>query len=98
MRVRFPDDYVIQGTFGALDRLDQVYKFVKEHIFLQNRDFYLYETPPKKVINQMTANLKSLRMVPSGMLFFAWSDLEQTKYNDGPFLNMEMVRSKIITY
>jgi len=46
----------------------------------------------------MTANLKSLRMVPSGMLFFAWSDLEQTKYSDGPFLHMEKVRDKIITY
>lgn len=89
---------MLQGTFGALERLDQVYAYVREHLFDKEREFYLYETPPKKVVNQMTANLKSLRMVPSATLWFAWTDLETTKWSDGPFLHMEKIRDKIITY
>jgi len=69
---------------------------VREHLFHQEREFYLYETPPKKVVNQMTANLKTLRMAPSGSLWFAWTDLEQTKWSDGLFLHMERIRDKII--
>ena len=34
IRIRFPDEYVLQGTFGALERVSEVYKLVKEHIFL----------------------------------------------------------------
>jgi hypothetical protein len=98
IRIRFPDEYVLQGTFGALDKLDQVYKFVKEHLYMPDRDFYLYEAPPKKVLKDMSQNLKSLRLVPSGMLWFAWSDLDQTKWSDGPFLDMEQVRDKIIPF
>ena len=76
IRIRFPDDYVIQGTFGALERIEAVYDFVKEHLAYQDRPFYLYETPPKRVLKEMTSTLKASRLVPSGMLYFAWSDLE----------------------
>ena len=37
-------------------------------------------------------------MVPSGMLYFAWSDLDQTRNTDGPFLHMEKIRDKIIAF
>ncbi|TNV72829.1 hypothetical protein FGO68_gene15520 [Halteria grandinella] len=96
VRIRFPDDYVIQGTFGALERLDKVYKFVKENLFFQDREFYLYETPPKKVLKDQTENMKALRLVPSSMLYFGWSDLDQTMSSDGPFLHMEKLREKIV--
>ena len=29
VRIRFPDDYCIQGTFGALEKVNDVYEFVK---------------------------------------------------------------------
>ena len=40
--------------------------------------------------------MKALRLVPSGMLYFAWSDLDQTKHDDGPFMHMEKVRDRIV--
>jgi len=42
--------------------------------------------------------LKASRMVPSGMLYFAWSDLDQTKDTDGPFLDMQKLKDKIIAF
>lgn len=50
VRVRFPDDYVIQFTFGALEKVSEIYKLVKENIYTKEREFYLYETPPKKIL------------------------------------------------
>ena len=98
IRVRFPDDYVLQGTFGALEKIESIYNFVKEHLVYQDRPFYLYETPPKKILKDMAPTLKASRMVPSGMLYFAWSDLDQTKNTDGPFMDMEKVRNRIVAF
>lgn len=28
IRIRLPDDYVLQGTFGALEKIENIYKFV----------------------------------------------------------------------
>ena len=44
----------------------------------------------------MSQSLKNLRLVPSGMLLFAWADLDQTKDHDGPFLDIDKVKGYII--
>ena len=98
IRIRLPDDYVIQGTFGALEKIENVYNFVREHLATPEREFYLYETPPKKILKEMTATTKAARLVPSGMLYFAWSDLDQTRNTDGPFLDMLRLKDKIIAF
>ena len=36
-----------------------------------------------------------LGMVPNVLLYFGWDDLDQTKFDDGPFLFMQMVRDKM---
>lgn len=98
VRIRFPDDYVIQGTFSALEKIGDVYKFVKDNLFIKDREFYLYETPPKKVLQDLKPTLKQARMVPSGMVYFAWSDLDTTKSSDGPFLDIASLKDKIIMF
>jgi tether containing UBX domain for GLUT4 len=98
IRIRFPDEYVLQGTFGALEKIEDVYQFVKERLAIQDRPFYLYETPPKKILKERKNTLKASRLVPSGMLYFAWEDLDTTKSTDGPFMNMELVRNHIVAF
>lgn len=39
-----------------------------------------------------------MRMVPSGMLYFGWVDLDQTKSTDGPFLDMKKLKDNIIAF
>ena len=46
----------------------------------------------------MKQTLKQNRLVPSGMLYFAWTDLDQTKNTDGPFLDIARVKDKIIAF
>jgi len=98
IRVRFPDDYCIQGTFGALEKVADVYQFVKDHLYTPERPFYLYTTPPKKELKEMGMTLKAAKMVPSGMIYFGWSDLDQTKMQDGPFLDIAGLKDKIVAF
>ena len=56
VRIKFPDGYLLQGTFGALETVEDIYNFVGENMFIPptEREFYLYETPPKKVLDKKT--------------------------------------------
>jgi len=71
---------------------------VKENLATPEREFYLYETPPKKIIKDMNQTAKAARLVPSGMLYFAWADLDQTLNTDGPFLDMFKLKEKITAF
>lgn len=98
IRVKFPDEYVIQGTFGANEQIQTVYKFVKENLVNSEREFYLYKTPPKKPLTDMKLNLQKAGLVPSGLIFFGWSDLDQTRDTDGPFLDIANLKDKIVAF
>ena len=37
-------------------------------------------------------------MVPSGILYFAWANLDQTMNTDGPFLDMFKLKDKITAF
>ena len=101
IRVKFPDGLLLQGTFGAKETIEDVYKFVSEHLFYKpdQRQFYLYETPPRKVFDEKTykLNLMKAKLVPSCMIYFAWKDLDQTKAEDGPFLDVNRLKDLIKT-
>lgn len=53
VRIKFPDGYLLQGSFGALEKVQDIYDFVGQCLFIppSERQFYLYETPPKKVFD-----------------------------------------------
>ena len=100
VRIKFPDGYLLQGTFGALETVKDIYTFVGECLFIPptERQFYLYETPPKKILDQKVHknDLVTQRLVPSCMLYFAWADLDETKAEHGPFMNMMKLKDKIV--
>lgn len=45
-----PDGYILQGTFGAKEKVKDVFAFVKDCILTKEREFVLFETPPKRVL------------------------------------------------
>ena len=53
IRVKMPDGYILQGTFGAKEKVKDIFDFVKESILLKDRPFYLFETPPKRLLTNM---------------------------------------------
>lgn len=98
IRIKFPDGYILQGTFGAKEKVQDVIDYVKENLSTPDRKFYLFETPPKRIVKDMNKTLHAQRLVPRCLLYFGWEGLDETKFSDGPFLHMMKLKDKIVQY
>ena len=70
IRVQFPNYLVLQGFFKPKETVFSLYKFVKENLENKNMDFYIYVTPPKKVLNDMSKTLIQADLVPASIVYF----------------------------
>ena len=52
IRVKFPDGYILQGTFGAKEKVIDIIEFVKSNLMHQTRKFYVFESPPRRVLDE----------------------------------------------
>lgn len=50
LRIKFPDRTVLQGTFAPLEPISAVEKFVSDYLENPKLSFYLYTTPPKRIL------------------------------------------------
>lgn len=69
IRIKFPDNYSIQGTFYPQETTEHVMNFVRENLVDPNIDFYLYTTPPIEPLH-MTKNLRDQQLVPAAQVYF----------------------------
>jgi hypothetical protein len=70
VRVVFPDGSMLQGRFGALETMGEVYDFVFEHLFDKSAEFTLYDFPPRRDFTDHSKTLHSLNLVPKAKLMF----------------------------
>jgi hypothetical protein len=70
VRLHFPDATIIQASFAASQPLSAVLQLVTQ-IALESAApaLYLYTTPPKTVLKDMTATLYQLGLVPAAHLY-----------------------------
>ena len=97
IRVKFPDGYILAGNFGAKEKVKDVIEFVKSNLMHPTRKFYVFETPPRRVLDEklFEKNLIDAKLVPSSLLYFAWTDIPETKNEHGPFMDMKRLREFI---
>ena len=94
IRVKFPDGYILSGTFGALEKVKDVVEFVKSNLMHPTRKFYVFETPPRRVLDEklFEQNLIQAKLVPSSLLYFGWTDIPETKNEHGRFMDMKRLK------
>jgi len=99
IRVKFPDGYILSGAFGAKEKVKDVIEWVKSNLMHPTRKFYVFESPPRRVLDEklFELNLVKAKLVPSSLLYFAWTDLPETKNEHGPFMDMKRLREFIYT-
>ncbi|XP_066491033.1 UBX domain-containing protein 6 [Tiliqua scincoides] len=71
LRVRFPDGYILQGTFYAREPISALYKFVRETLQNDWLPFELLAPGGHKLTDESVA-LNECGLVPSALLTFAW--------------------------
>ena len=88
VKILFDDGYVLQGVFDGQEKLKSVAEFVKDNLNQSDRQFVLFETPPKRVLSNGNKTLKSLSLVPTCRIYFEWSK-ETEADGSGTILNIE---------
>ncbi|KAF5177385.1 Plant ubx domain-containing protein [Thalictrum thalictroides] len=89
IRVRFPDNYTLEGKFHPSETFQSLIDLLMKAIARPDLPFYIYTTPPKKQIKDMSQDFFSANFVPGAIVYFSY-DLPQgddlAAANSGPFL------------
>ncbi|XP_067914525.1 tether containing UBX domain for GLUT4 isoform X2 [Heterodontus francisci] len=70
LRVQFPDRHVLQGFFRPLETVGALMEFVKMHLIDPEVSFYLFKTPPKVLVDDLTATLFQANLFPAALVYF----------------------------
>lgn len=73
IRIRFPDNYFLQGTFDCLEELAAVREFISKYVvYTEVPLFSLKDAGTGKLFNEENKSLKELNLVPAALLNFEW--------------------------
>uniref|UniRef100_A0A8R1XWX7 UBX domain-containing protein n=1 Tax=Onchocerca volvulus TaxID=6282 RepID=A0A8R1XWX7_ONCVO len=78
IRIRFPNRFLLQGTFGCCEPFYAVRSFVEQHLAqIEPMLFVLKDPISGKVISNDTMSLNELNLLPAAVLHFEWdSDVQ----------------------
>ncbi|MBA0877661.1 hypothetical protein Goshw_000606, partial [Gossypium schwendimanii] len=97
IRVRFPDNHTLEVTFHPSETIQCLYDLIMKVISRPDLPFYLYTTPPKKQIKDMTLDIFSAGFIPGAIVYFSY-DLpkgdDATAANSAAFLLDEVTSLK----
>jgi len=81
IRIQFPNRYVLQGVFTPNETIETIIEFVQQYLQNPQIDFYLFETPPKKIMSN-ELSLFDAKCVPSGTLHFGCRETQANYLKD----------------
>lgn len=80
IRIKFPDDLILQGTFLVHEKFQNVINFVNENLIKANRPFYLKNLArPMFEENLFDKTLLELELFPTALLIFFWQHTVDTE-------------------
>lgn len=93
MRVRFPDNYTLEANFHPSETIQSLIDLLKRVVAQPELPFYIYTTPPKKQIKDMSQDFYSAGFIPGAIVYFSYvlpKDSDTTAVS-GTFLNEEVM-------
>ncbi|XVF16260.1 hypothetical protein REPUB_Repub10bG0016100 [Reevesia pubescens] len=92
IRVRFPDNHTLEVAFHPSETIQSLVDLITKVIARPDLPFYLYTTPPKKQIKDMTLDFFAAGFIPGAIVYFSY-DLPKAA-NSAPFLQDEVMSLK----
>ena len=81
IRIKFPNNFIIQGTFKSNETYQDLYNFVQECLETDAIPFELFSPIlNKKSLTSNESSLAELRLAPASVLNFKWSDSVDANY------------------
>ncbi|KAM1014975.1 hypothetical protein TB2_044704 [Malus domestica] len=96
IRVRFPDNHTLEATFNPSETVQSLVDLVVKVVAQPDLPFYIYTTPPKKPIKDMSQDFHTAGFVPGAIVYFSY-DIPKDDAADamsGPFLQEEIMSLK----
>ncbi|KAM1111829.1 hypothetical protein ACFX2I_044790 [Malus domestica] len=96
IRVRFPDNHTLEATFNPSETVQSLVDLVVKVVARPDLPFYIYTTPPKKPIKDMSQDFHTAGFVPGAIVYFSY-DIPKDDAADamsGPFLLEEIMSLK----
>ncbi|KAK9272141.1 hypothetical protein L1049_002512 [Liquidambar formosana] len=97
IRVRFPDNFTIEATFHPSETFESLVNLLMKVVARPELPFYIYTTPPKKQIKDMSQDFYAAGFIPGAIVYFSY-DLPKgddgVAANSGPFLREEIMSLK----
>lgn len=84
IRIKFPDNLILQGTFSIHESFQNVVNFVSENLINNERPFSLKKLPQTTFSeDSFDKTLLELELFPAVILMFSWkSKSEETSHNE----------------
>ncbi|XP_027351807.1 plant UBX domain-containing protein 1 [Abrus precatorius] len=97
IRVRFPDNHTLEGTFHPSETVQSLIDLLSKVIAQPEQPFYIYTTPPKKVIHDLSQDFYNAGFCPGAIVYFSYNvpkgDGTVVDQN-GPYLQEEILSLK----
>ncbi|RDY12850.1 Plant UBX domain-containing protein 1 [Mucuna pruriens] len=97
IRVRFPDNHTLEATFHPSETVQSLIDLLTKVIAQPEQPFYIYTTPPKKVINGMSQDFYNAGFCPGAIVYFSYNVPKGDKTvgdQTGPYLQEEILTLK----
>lgn len=91
IRIRFPDNFSLQGTFRCLERVSAVFAFVREHMANSEEQFSLLAPSGVKLSSHDSSTLIEAQLVPSIVLIWSSENNKEGATRDGPYIKQEFL-------
>ncbi|KAL4193618.1 hypothetical protein AMTRI_Chr06g177660 [Amborella trichopoda] len=99
MRVHFPDNYILEAEFHSSDIISSLTDLLKKVIARPDLPFYIYTTPPKQKINDLSKDFHSAGFIPGAIVYFSYDLIngeDEGILISGPFLRDDIMALKDI--
>lgn len=85
IRIRFPDQYFLEGNFAVTETVRDVYAFVQSSLAFPHK-FYLFSSPPKQILK--VSEEKLVNYTPAAVFQFSWTEnIESGSYLKPSLIN-----------
>jgi tether containing UBX domain for GLUT4 len=91
IRIKFPNEILIEGNFALMETIGDIYKFVKDNLVDPELNFYLTTSPPLKKYTDMKKTIFYENLAPSSIMYITFPSIDPQKEPDHIYLKKESV-------
>ena len=83
IRLKLPNDQILQGSFGLFETVGDIYSFIREYLKDKNEKFNISTTPPLKRYTKMDNTIQEEKLYPNLLMYInfenEFSGLDENK-------------------